>query len=116
VNQLRTVAKKAIQTKKVYILMKRKWHDDYKRRFYRTKEEILNPYPSVHCLFCTTVFGNSNFAPGHFKNMKSQHHTHQNQSWHITYCRGQCKGHYLSHLFESHCRQLSSFENGVIKE
>jgi len=32
VNQLRTVAKKAIQTKKVYILMKRKWHDDYKRR------------------------------------------------------------------------------------
>jgi len=28
VNQLRTVGKKAIQTKKVYILKKRKWHDD----------------------------------------------------------------------------------------
>ena len=100
-NQLRTVAKKAIQTKKVFILKKRKWHDDYiARGFYRTKEEMLNPYPSVHCLFCTTVFGHCNLAPGHFKNMKSQRHTHQDQSWHITRRRGRCKEHYLRHLLK----------------
>jgi len=58
--------------KKVYILKKRKWHDhdDYIAcGFYRTKEEMLNPYPSVHCLLCKTVFGNSNLAPEHFKNL-----------------------------------------------
>jgi len=70
VNQQRGVVTKAIQTKKVYILKKRKWHDDYiSCGFYGTKEEILNPYPSVHSLFCTTVFGNNNLAPGHFKNI-----------------------------------------------
>jgi len=70
VNQQRTVVKKAIQTKKVYILKKRKWHDDHITcGFYRTREEMLNPYPSAHCLFCTTVFGNSNLAPGHLKNI-----------------------------------------------
>ena len=69
-NQQRAVVKKAIQTKQVHILKKRKWHDDYiSCGFYGTKEEILNPYTSVHYLFCTTVFGNSNLAPGHFKNI-----------------------------------------------
>jgi len=35
--------------------------------FCRTKEEMLNPYPSGHCLFYTTVFGKSNSASGHLK-------------------------------------------------
>jgi len=55
---------------KVYILKKRKWHGDYiTYGFYRTKEEMLNPYPSAHYLFCTTEFGNSSLAPGHLKNI-----------------------------------------------
>jgi len=67
---------------------------------------MLNPYPSAHCLFCTTVFGNSNLAPGHLKkHLKSQHPTHQNKS----------KAFFVASL-ESHWRQLSSFENSVVKE
>ena len=67
VNQQRTVVKKAMQMKKVYILKKLKWH--VACGFYRTKEETFNPLLSTHCLFCTTVFGNSNLAPGHLKNI-----------------------------------------------
>jgi len=70
VNQQRTVVKKAIQMKKVYTVKKRQWRDDYiVCGFYRIKEEMLNPYPSAHYLFCTTVFGNSNLAPRHLKNI-----------------------------------------------
>jgi len=35
--------------------------------FCRTKEEMLNPYPSGHCLFYTTVFGKSNSPSGNLK-------------------------------------------------
>ena len=31
------------------------------------KRKVLNPYPPANCLFCTTVFGNSNLVPGHLK-------------------------------------------------
>ena len=69
-NQQRTVVKKAIQMKKVYIAKKRKWHGDYIAcGFYGTKEEMLNPYSSAHCLFGTTTFGNSHLAPRHLKNI-----------------------------------------------
>ena len=69
-NQQRTVVKKAIHMKKVYIVKKRKWHGDYIAcGFYRTKKEILNPYPSAHCLFGTTTFGNSHLAPGQLINI-----------------------------------------------
>ena len=40
------------QKRKVYYVKKRKWNDNYTAyRFYRTKEEALNPYPSARCLF-----------------------------------------------------------------
>jgi len=58
----------AIQTKKVDIAKKCKWHDDcIACGFYHTKEKMLKPYPPANCLFCTTVFGNSNLFPGHLK-------------------------------------------------
>jgi len=48
---------------------------EYKRKdahiafgFYRTKEQMFNPYPSRHCQFYTDVFGKSSLAPGHLKN------------------------------------------------
>ena len=53
----------------------------------------------------TIVFGNSDLGPGHLKKrVKSQHFTHQN----------------ISKAFleatQSHWRQLSSFENSVVKK
>jgi len=43
--------KEAIQTKKVDIAKKCKWHDDYIAcGFYGTKEKMLNPYPPANCL------------------------------------------------------------------
>jgi len=37
--------------------------------FCRRKEEMLNLYPSGHCLFDATVFDKSNWAPVHLKNV-----------------------------------------------
>ena len=75
---------------------------------------MLKPYHSVHCLFCTTVFGNSNLAPGHLKkNMKS----HPSRSVVAYYMPPRVVQRALFEAsLESHCRQLSSFENNVIKE
>jgi len=65
-----TTVKIATQKEKVCIAKKRKWNYDYIAcGIYRTKEEMLNPYPSAHCLFCKTVFGSSNLVPGHLKNI-----------------------------------------------
>ena len=33
------------------------------------KNCLINPYPWAYCLFCKSVFGNSNLAPGHLKNI-----------------------------------------------
>ena len=95
------------QKRKVCNVKKRKWNDNYTvYRFYCTKEEALNPYPSARCLFCTAVFGNSNLTPGHLqRHLKTQHPSHQNK---------------LMVFFESclqnHLKQLSSFENNTAKE
>ena len=64
--------KKAIQEKKDGIVKKRKWRSDacIVYGFCRTKEEMLNPYPSGHCLFYTTIFDKSNSAPGHLKHVR----------------------------------------------
>jgi len=37
--------------------------------FCLTKEEMLKPHPSGHCLFYTTIFGKSNSASGHLKHV-----------------------------------------------
>jgi len=60
--------KKVIQEKKACIVKKNKWSDTrILYLFCRTKEEMLYRYPSGYCLFCITVFGKSNLAPGHLK-------------------------------------------------
>ena len=61
---------------------KRKWNDDYiMYGFYRTEEEMFNPYPSACCMFCPAIFGNTNLAPSHLqKHLKTQHPNHQNKS------------------------------------
>jgi len=61
------------------IAKKHKWRSDaciIAYGFCRTTE-MLNPYPSVQCLFYTTVFDKSNSASGHLKNVRSQQSTHQ---------------------------------------
>jgi len=50
-----TVIKKVIQEKKACVVKKHKWRSDacIMYGFCHTKEEMLNPYPSGHCLFYT---------------------------------------------------------------
>ena len=59
-----------MQEKKACIVEKHKWRSDacIVYGFCHTKE-ILNPYPSGHCLFYTTVFDKSNSASGHLKHV-----------------------------------------------
>ena len=116
-NQQRTVVKKAIQTKKVYILKKRKWHDDHITcGFYRTREEMLNPYPQrIACFvqpylviviwlqdisktFEITALCSSRSVVAYYMSPRAVQ-----------------KALFEASL-ESHCQQLSSFENSVIKE
>ena len=70
--------------KKACIVKKHKWRSDacIVYGFCRTKEEMLNTYPSGHCLFYTTVYGKNNSSGSRTsqKRMKSQHSTHQNKS------------------------------------
>jgi len=50
--------KRKLFKRKRLVVKKHKWNDDYiTYGFYHAKEEILNLYPSQHCLFCTSVFG-----------------------------------------------------------
>ena len=79
-----SVAMATIQKRKVCNVKKRKWNDNYTAYgFYRTKE-VLNPYPSARCLFCTAVFGNSNLTPGHLQRyLKTQHPCHRRPLSHV---------------------------------
>jgi len=67
-----TVKKKVIEEKRLVLLKKHKWRSDVciVYGFCHTKEEMLKPLSSGHCLFYTTIFGKSNSAPGHLKNMQ----------------------------------------------
>ena len=88
-------------------MKKHKWNDAYiAYGLHRTKEEKSNLNPSGKCLFYARVFGNSNSAPGHLKKrVKSQHSAHQNKS-----------KAFSEASLESPWRQLSSFENSVVKK
>ena len=107
ISRIGCCCKESYSEKRLALFKKRKWKGDYVAYgFHRTKEEILNPYPSVHCLFCRNVFGNSNLSPGHLKkHLESQHPCHQNKS----------KAFFEASI-ENHCRQLSSWEYSVVKE
>jgi len=63
--------RKLFKRKKACIVKKHKWSSDacIVHGFCRTKEEMLDPYPSGHCLLYTIVFDQSNSAPGRLKNV-----------------------------------------------
>ena len=51
--------------------------------FYHSETEMLKPHPSACCLFCPSIFKNSNLAPppSHLQiRLKTQHLNYQNKS------------------------------------
>ena len=61
---------------------RRKWNEDYiNYEFFRLKVEEANRYPPAQCMFCLTIYGNTNVASLKLRrHFTKQHSEHQNKS------------------------------------